>query len=413
MEKELEKNIYWEDLELKSQLENYIIKLEELGKSILTRKNYKIWISEFLQFLEFSENSAAARKKEDIILEKPALSLVRFREYLKTRKGRGGNKQSYSTINLKVIAVNSFYRYCDISELTPRGKSQLVQVQLLETEKKLHIDDDRVLELKDFLELIKLTREANDLRSEALFTLLFNTGARISEVLNINLGDIVKTSAGGFKVKITGKRDKKRDISFNADTFEIIKEYVVSTNRSIRATNKIDSSNADPLFINVRAKKGVLERMTPANADYLIKKYGKQLDLPLTKFFAHNVRHLLAKTLLDKGNSLDKVKNILGHASISTTAIYTMGKASELVEAKENSIQSAVLEVLEEKQSNQLKKLEKKYKNNSVFKLILPMVQEAKGKITAMEICRRLKIPKSTFSDKYSGMLREIKKTME
>ncbi|MGL4534258.1 MAG: tyrosine-type recombinase/integrase, partial [Fusobacteriaceae bacterium] len=148
-------------------------------------------------------------------------------------------------------------------------------------------------------------------------------------------------------------------------------------------------------FITERKYSDGYHRLTPKMADWTVKKYGAMTGLPKTKFFSHNFRHLIAKTLLDEGTSLDKVKNFLGHTNISTTAIYTMGKASELREVKSSAIKSAKVRIIAHKYEAQ-------------YKVIIEAIAE-NNKISDSKLAELVRVSKATFSRNYHEVVMRIR----
>ncbi|MGL4969832.1 MAG: tyrosine-type recombinase/integrase, partial [Fusobacteriaceae bacterium] len=230
---------------------------------------------------------------------------------------------------------------------------------------------------------------------------LFNTGARISEALSVDIENIEKVG-NGYKVAIRGKRGKVRDIDFNQETYEALEKFLRRTDRDFKCRGALfttykrfleeDSQNPQDNSL------GTLHRLSPKMADWIVKKYAGRTKLPRTKFFSHNFRHLIAKTLLDQGTSLDKVKNFLGHTNISTTALYTMGKASELREVKSRAMRSARIQILE-----------KKYRNCWDIAGILVDALSENPRISDAKLAELLGTSKASFSRKHRKLSEEIR----
>ncbi|MGL5098714.1 MAG: hypothetical protein ACRC6B_01555, partial [Fusobacteriaceae bacterium] len=99
--------------------------------------------------------------------------------------------------------------------------------------------------------------------------------------------------------------------------------------------------------------------------------------------------------LLDEGTSLDKVKNFLGHTNISTTAIYTMGKASELREVKSSAIKSAKVRIIA-------------HKYDAQYKVIIEAIAE-NNKISDSKLAELIGVSKATFSRNYHEVVMRIR----
>lgn len=376
--------VFCEGLDLEEELKDYILFLEENRKSKKTILNYSLWIESFINFVRSKTKDAGGEViSEGTNIPRIRLASTRYQKYLQ-KKG-----QKNITINLKTIALNGFLKFLDITEENKRGKNVTVQISLLETEVKHSIEDDRLMELDDFMKLLHSAKEKDDKRAIALFQFLFNTGARISEALSVDIERIEK-AGNSYKVAIVGKRGKPRYIDFDKDTFQAVKGYLIRTGRTFQ--------DKGALFISSKETDGEYRRMVPSTADYIIKQYAKDTSLPVSKFFAHNFRHLIAKTLLDEGASLDKIKNFLGHSNISTTSLYTMGKSSELRDLKDNAIKSAKERLMMKKYGEYEEILNHLMRNPNLSDV----------KLTAL-----MKMSKSTFARKFSAITKEMRKDLK
>ncbi|MGL4569086.1 MAG: tyrosine-type recombinase/integrase [Fusobacteriaceae bacterium] len=419
----MEYKITLENLELQHELREYILELEEEGKSPKTILNYRLWIQSFFKFLllhpetsgikkiqpaeyyemfpletgEKLENSHEKVKTEPTIyrITRPKLTATRFQKFLHSEK------QKNSTVNLKTIALNSFFNFCNITERDKRGRDIPLRIKTLEISHRHSIEDSHLMEIGDYYKLLEVVDHEKDPRAYALFLFLFNTGARISEALSVDIENIEKVG-NGYKVAIRGKRGKVRDIDFNQETYEALEKFLKRTDRDFKCRGALfttykrfleeDSQNPQDNSL------GTLHRLSPKMADWIVKKYAGRTKLPRTKFFSHNFRHLIAKTLLDQGTSLDKVKNFLGHTNISTTALYTMGKASELREVKSRAMRSARIQILE-----------KKYRNCWDIAGILVDALSENPRISDAKLAELLGTSKASFSRKHRKLSEEIR----
>lgn len=416
----MEYKITLEKLELQQELKEYILDLEETGKSPKTILNYKLWIEGFFKFITAHPEEAGVKKiqpaeyfqmfpldveevkgSEHLVgnsqfkvkaeptiykISRPKLTASRFQKFLHSEK------QKNTTINLKTIALNSFFNFCNITERDKRGRDIPLKIQTLEITHKHSIEDSQLMELTDYYRLLGAIDKEKDPRAYALFIFLFNTGARISEALSVDIENIVRVG-NGYKIPIHGKRGKARDIDFNQETYEALEKFLNKTERTFR-----DKGALFTTYKKFDADEISFHRLSPKMADWIVKKYGEKSGLPRTKFFSHNFRHLIAKTLLDQGTSLDKVKNFLGHTNISTTALYTMGKASELREVKSKAMRNARMQVLEEK-----------YRNRWEIAGVLISALSEDPKTSDTKLAELLGISKATFSRKHKELALEIR----
>lgn len=158
-------------------------------------------------------------------------------------------------------------------------------------------------------------------RNSVMVELLYSSGLRVSELINLKIQDI--NLEAGF-IRIIGKGSKERVVPVSRRTIERIKEYIRSYRNNLldrRAPQKIKDFSGTPLrltdylFITSRGKAMTRQRFWQA-----IKAYGRQIGLDLSP---HTLRHSFATHLLEGGADLRSVQKMLGHSDISTTQIYT------------------------------------------------------------------------------------------
>jgi len=146
-------------------------------------------------------------------------------------------------------------------------------------------------------------------RDKAMLELLYASGMRISELVSLNLGDV--DTEGGY-VRCFGKGHKERLIPIYEQAARSVKEYIEETRPKL-ARNKGDVA----LFLNPRG-----ERLTRQGFWQKLKEYAKSANLD-TQISPHTLRHSFATHMLSGGADLRAVQELLGHANISTTQVYT------------------------------------------------------------------------------------------
>ena len=144
-------------------------------------------------------------------------------------------------------------------------------------------------------------------RDRAMLELLYASGMRVSELVSLNLGDV--DTEGGY-VRCLGKGNKERLIPIYDQAALVIKEYI----EEIRP-HLIRNSEEKALFLNLRG-----ERLTRQGFWQILKGYAKSANLEVTP---HTLRHSFATHMLSGGADLRSVQELLGHANISTTQVYT------------------------------------------------------------------------------------------
>jgi len=272
------------------------------GCSLLTIQRYRHYLTRFQNWL--SENSPAT-KPGDINLE-----LIRkYRLYLAHLRARDGLLLERVTQSYHIVALRAFLRYLlvqrDISTLSPDKielpKQSTRSIAFLNPEQM-----ERLLSSPQISNIIGL-------RDKAILEILFSTGLRVSELVNLNC-DQVDLERKEFGVK--GKGNKLRVVFLSDTAAQWIERYLKSR-----------QDNFKPLFIrhsgNVDGKKsGENMRLTARSIQNIVNKYAKRSGLPI-EVTPHTLRHSFATDLLISGADIRSVQEMLGHESIRTTQVYT------------------------------------------------------------------------------------------
>ncbi len=226
-----------------------------------------------------------------------------FRDYLFALMKQGLKR---STIRLRFAALRSFYRYLVLRR--GLGHSPVAEVQLPKPERRLPVvltiqQIDELLTLPLRIESAKSAPPWLPLRDAAILELFYSSGLRISELLAIEIKDL---DFIGETVRVRGKGAKERIVPIGMPALNAIQRY--------RQAAVITSG---PLFLSKLRR-----RITQQAVDLLLKKYLKLSSIPFG-ISPHKLRHSFATHLLDAGADLRSVQSLLGHASLSTTQIYT------------------------------------------------------------------------------------------
>ncbi len=215
-------------------------------------------------------------------------------------------KKARAYIRLMFAALRTFFRF--LVERHGLQVNPLVEVQLPKIEKKLPL----VLTLKQMDELLaaplKAKREKQApnwvaARDVAIMELFYSGGLRLQELVDLDVSSIDPYSE---TVRVFGKGRKERVCPVGAPALEAIQRY--------RHGAKVVSG---PLFVSKLRR-----RLSPRSVWLLLKKYQRHTSIPIS-LSPHKLRHSFATHLLDNGADLRSVQSLLGHASLSTTQIYT------------------------------------------------------------------------------------------
>lgn len=240
-----------------------------------------------------------------------------FRGYLFELMKRG---MARSTIRLRFAALRSFYKYL----VHRRGLklSPLADVQLPKPERKLPVvlslrQMEELLEMPLKLEPDKRAQPWQPARDAAILELFYSSGLRVSELVALDVGDADFLSE---TLRVLGKGNKERIVPIGSHAMAAIQRY--------RSEAEVHDG---PLFIN-KNKDPAKRRLSARAVQMLLKKYMQASGIGIG-ITPHKLRHTFATHMLDHGADLRSVQSLLGHASLSTTQIYTHVTKERLREA--------------------------------------------------------------------------------
>ncbi len=229
-------------------------------------------------------------------------TILRYIEVLNRQQASGLKN---STLSRKISSLRSFYRY-----LMSQGRVERNPVTgILLPSKEKHLPDFLLFEeVNRLLESFDL-RDPIQLRNRALFELMYASGLRVSEAVNLTHSTI---NLPERTLRFIGKGSKERMVPFYTEAAEILRRYLEES-RPVLLCGKVH----DRVFVN---QKG--EPLTPRGIEYLLDQCSMKAGLSRS-IHPHMLRHSFATHLLDNGADLRLVQELLGHSSISTTQIYT------------------------------------------------------------------------------------------
>jgi integrase/recombinase XerD len=172
------------------------------------------------------------------------------------------------------------------------------------------------------------------LRDRALLEVLYGTGARVSEVVGLNLGDVADAvdARGMPLVRVLGKGDKERVVPLGQLARLALADWLSGEGRPLFVPKKWRRrSDAEAVFLNARGG-----RLTRVGAFGVVKKYAARVGLE-EKVSPHVLRHSCATHMLGRGADVRVVQELLGHASIATTQRYTKVSPEHLRRAYEGA----------------------------------------------------------------------------
>lgn len=276
---------------MNNELEKFIRYLvDEKNYSSYTVNNYNIDIKEFYGFLK-KENITNIQMTDYKIL----------RKYLNVLTD---NKYASKTISRKLSTLRTFFKYLQKKGIIE--DNPMVLISNPKEEKKL----PKSLNYDEIEKILNIPNHATilGLRNACILELLYATGIRVSELVNLKISDIDFSSK---KIKILGKGNKERIVLFGSKCEILLKDYFKNSR------NKLNVSDSPYLFLN---RFG--EKITVRGVENVIDKIEKEACLKFS-ISPHVFRHTFATHLLDNGADLNSVQELLGHENLNTTAIYT------------------------------------------------------------------------------------------
>ncbi len=271
----------------------------ERGRSVKTVENYEHYLTRFFEY-------SGAREPRDIT----ETAVREFRLWLNRQEARPGVRGAHGeplkkrTQNYYLIALRAFLKYLRKRHITSLEPESIELAKV----------GDRSLELVTDAELGRLLSAANgdderSLRDRAILHMLFSTGLRVSELCGLDADlDLLRD-----ELSVRGKGDKVRVVFLSEEAKEAVRAW-------LRARKGVD----EPLFVTLgprRLREGD-NRLTQRSVQRIVKQYATKAGIT-RKVTPHTLRHSFATDLLSNGADLRSVQALLGHASITTTQVYT------------------------------------------------------------------------------------------
>lgn len=223
------------------------------------------------------------------------------------------NEISNRSINRKITSLKSFFKYhisLEIISINPAAK-----INVLKTEKKLPVFIEEK-NMEDLFEKVEFTNDYNGVLAKTILELFYATGIRVSELVNLKISGINFTSQ---QIKVLGKRNKERIIPISGELIKLINKYI-----DFRESIVSGTKSEDYLFLTQKGKK-IYKKLVYRQVIYYLG-----LVTTASKKSPHVLRHTFATHLLNKGADLNAIKEILGHASLSATQVYTHNSIEKL-----------------------------------------------------------------------------------
>jgi integrase/recombinase XerD len=243
-------------------------------------------------------------------------------EYVRHRRGTGA---AAASVARQLAAIRMLHRYLATEGLRPDDPAADLEGVKVPSGIPKPLAEHEVISLLDAV----VVTEPVHRRDRALLELLYATGARISEAVGLSIGDLDLESR---LVRLYGKGSKERIVPFGSSAAEAFVDWFSADGRTRMMPDRWSRrGDAEAVFLNTRGG-----RLTRQAAWLVVKKYGRLAGID-SELSPHVLRHSCATHLLDHGADLRVVQEMLGHASISTTQVYTRVSQERLWEVYRNA----------------------------------------------------------------------------
>ena len=212
---------------------------------------------------------------------------------------------SKNTLKLYLITIRNYYLFLYENQYINDNPTEIISLPKID---KYHPSFLTESEINNLLESIDISIPLG-IRDYAIINLLYATGLRVSELINLRLNQI---DFNEFKIRCFGKGSKERMVFFSENTRDILKNYINNERNSL----KVDPKN-DILFLS---KKG--NKLAREDVYSLVTKRAKLAHIN-KNVTPHTLRHTFATHLVNNNADLRSVQKLLGHSDISTTQMYT------------------------------------------------------------------------------------------
>jgi integrase/recombinase XerD len=275
----------------------------ERGLAVNSLAAYRRDLRRYAAFLRAHDATDPHRIGEDVVH-----AYVRHLEALQHDDGR--RQLAASSVARAVVAVRSFHRFCAREGFVERDPSEEVGAPTVPAGIPKALDEEEVGRL-----LHAVTGdEPLAQRDRALLELLYGTGIRISEAVGIDVDDL---DLDDGTLRVLGKGSKERVVPIGRGARIAVEAYLHDGRLALRRARARRASDAEAVVLNARGG-----RISRQSCWAIVRRAGERVGLD-SHLSPHVLRHSCATHMLDHGADLRVVQELLGHASISTTQVYT------------------------------------------------------------------------------------------
>lgn len=293
---------------LRSDVEQFLQHLKyERNLSPHTLRNYASDLEQFRAHL------LAVEKREDVPVTE--IDRLTIREWMASLHA----DHKKTSVARKLASLRTFFQFLIREGKLESNPAKMVATPKIERKLPNH------LTIEDAVRFIETPDVNTDLgcRDRAILEFLYATGIRVGELVGINIPDVDLREK---MVRVTGKRKKQRIIPFGEPALQALMRYLEDTRGTFLENCPITQRDLNALFLNYQGT-----RITTRSVGRMVDKYIKRCA-DIHEISPHSLRHTFATHLLDSGADLRDIQELLGHARLSTTQIYTQVSMEKMIE---------------------------------------------------------------------------------
>jgi len=265
----------------------------------------KAYERDLLSFAEFCDNYHGGASSWTWT----SVDRLAVRSYMGELRRRGQAKRSVARA---VSALRGFYKFLSVRHGVDENPAAAVRLPKLERKLPAVLDRSQVEELFEVAESMAKRGGFKPTRDLAILELFYATGMRLAELAGLDMKQIDIVSD---QVKVRGKGRKERILPFGSHATRAMRRYFLERDKLLAAKSRAGDRRA--VFLSTKGK-----RLSPRGVQFLVGRFLRLLD-ESSGLKVHSLRHSFATHLLDGGADLRAVQELLGHASLSTTQVYT------------------------------------------------------------------------------------------
>lgn len=286
------------------------IYIRNLGNNKLTRNTIEAYSRDVKRFIDFMENRNETLEIVDNI------TIMAYAEHLK-KEGKAN-----SSVARSIVSIRNYYKYLIKNNLAQNDPTACFSIP------KIKRNIPQILSIEEIDELLDQPEELTlkGCRDKAMLELMYATGMKVSELLNLTIYDI---NLELLYITCNNGKKNERIIPIGSHAVRCMSEF-------LKVRYKINLNNLNLLFLNTKS-----EKMTRQGFWKIIKGYAKTTNIKKT-INSYTIRHSFAVHLLQNGAGISAIQELLGHNSMSTTQIYSkIVKKSKISEIYKNTFPRA------------------------------------------------------------------------